>query len=161
MYLLNGATITGTDGRVRYANMDFIIFSAIMGVMLSLIMLSYDIACQYKINVSSRMRNLPERLQIDETKTTLLYALPVWHGNVHETKCNTENSLKYQTGGGGTDGEGIERVWSKTNELGYATKEMGVGTRHDAIEDRLDHHNFKKNINIGMYHHCVRMQIQS
>lgn len=34
--------------------------------------------------------------------------------------------------------------------MGYATKEMGIGTRHDAIEDRIDHHNFKKNINIGM-----------
>lgn len=129
--------------------MDFIFFSAILGVMLLYIMLSYDISCQYKINILSRMEKLPENLRIDTSKVNLRFGLPVWHGNVHETKCRTEMSLRYQRGAANTDGEGIERTWSKTNPLGYASKEMGIGTRHDAIEDLIDNHNFKKNIGIG------------
>ncbi|KAJ7599148.1 hypothetical protein C8J56DRAFT_1040026 [Mycena floridula] len=33
--------------------------------------------------------------------------------------------------------------------MAYATKEMGVRTRHDTIEDRLDHHNHEKNVKMG------------
>ncbi|KAJ7050211.1 hypothetical protein C8F01DRAFT_1377813 [Mycena amicta] len=35
------------------------------------------------------------------------------------------------------------------NPIGWSTKEMGEGARHDAIEDKIDHLNFEKNVGQG------------
>lgn len=129
--------------------MDYILFSAILGITAMFLAISYDIACQWQINLRKRMESLPERLQLDLALITLLLALPVWHASAHEEACQRQNSLTYLDGVGRTDGEGIERTWSVLNPIAWATKEMGAGPRHDAIEDKIDHHNFEKNIGAG------------
>lgn len=127
---------------------------------------TYDIACQYKIHfkkrieelqayVSAQLDALPPALrelrhpaltlpEIDE----IVWALPVWHGNVHQ--CQLQNSVRFQKGLGKTDGEGIERVWSLMNPLSYTLKEEGPGLRHDDIEDLCNRLNFKKNLGQGL-----------
>ncbi len=75
--------------------------------------------------------------------------LPVWHGDVHVVKCKTKNSLMYQDGVEKLDGEGVERTWSAFNPMAWQTKEMHPEVRHDAIEDRVDQHNFQKNVGLG------------
>ncbi|KAJ7709331.1 hypothetical protein B0H16DRAFT_1480957 [Mycena metata] len=133
----------------RYANMDYILLSSVLGVTALYIAISYDIVCQWKVNFPERMAAMPACLQLDLALITLLFALPVWHALTHEESCQRENSLTYQVGVGRTDGEGIERTWSGVNPISWATKEMAPGGRHDAIENKLDHHNFEKNINLG------------
>ncbi|KAJ7749884.1 hypothetical protein B0H16DRAFT_1318981 [Mycena metata] len=133
----------------RYANMDYILFSAILGITALYLAISYDIACQWQINLRKRLESLPERLHLDLALITLLFALPVWHAAVHELACQNENSLTYLDGVGRTDGEGIERTWSVLNPILWATKEMTRGARADSVEDKIDHHNWEKNINQG------------
>ncbi|KAJ7023334.1 hypothetical protein C8F04DRAFT_1271538 [Mycena alexandri] len=118
----------------RYANMDYIAFSAILGITAMFLAISYDIACQWQIHLPERMEKMPEHLQLDLALITLLFALPVWHASAHEESCQNQNSLTYLEGVGRTDGEGIE---------------ANVGARADAIEDKIDHHNFEKNIAQG------------
>ncbi|KAJ7019601.1 hypothetical protein C8F04DRAFT_1214300 [Mycena alexandri] len=123
----------------RYANMDYILLSAVLGITLLYLTISYDIARQWRINFQARMGEMPRRLHLDLDKVTVLFGLPVWHALAHEKKCQVRNSLSY----------GIERTWSLFNPLAWATKEMNSGARHDAIEDKMDHHNFEKNVNHG------------
>ncbi|KAJ6480185.1 hypothetical protein C8R45DRAFT_933121 [Mycena sanguinolenta] len=130
----------------RYANMDYILLSAVLGVTALYLAISYDIACQWRVNLATRMAAMPERLRLDLAAITVLFGLPVWHAAAHKQECQVQNSLSYTPGVGRTDGEGIERTWSHLNPLGWATKEMNVGARHDAIEDKVDHWNFEKNI---------------
>ncbi|KAK6977639.1 CxC2 domain-containing protein [Favolaschia claudopus] len=113
--------------------------------------ISYDIACQWRIYFPKRMENMPERLRLDLTKITLLFALPVWHAAAHERSCQAQNSLTYTKGVGRTDGEGIERTWSRFNTLGWASREMARGARADAIDDRLDHHNWGEEYKLGRW----------
>lgn len=134
-----------------YTNMDYILLSSIIGIMALFLAVSYDIACQWQITLPKRLESMPERLQIDLAMITLLFGLPVWHAAAHEVSCQNENSLTYLDGVGRTDGEGIERTWSVLNPIAWATKEMGRGARADAIEDKIDHHNWEKNINQGAY----------
>ncbi|KAJ7226774.1 hypothetical protein GGX14DRAFT_347841 [Mycena pura] len=134
----------------RYANMDYILLSAVLGVTAMYLAISYDIACQWKLHLPTQMAAMPERLRLDLSQITLLFALPVWHAAAHERSCQVQNSLTYLEGVGRTDGEGVERTWSSFNPLGWATKEIGRGARHDALEDKIDHHNFEKNINQGL-----------
>ncbi|KAJ7934588.1 hypothetical protein B0H13DRAFT_1855184 [Mycena leptocephala] len=100
----------------------------------------------WEINLPMWMVAMPEHMRLDSEKMTVLFGLPVWHAAAHEKKCQTQNSLTYMPGMGRTDGEGIERTWAHLNPLAWATKEMRVGARHDAMEDKIDHLNFEKNI---------------
>ncbi|KAK7054021.1 hypothetical protein R3P38DRAFT_2501036 [Favolaschia claudopus] len=133
----------------RYANMDCIVLAALMGVTLLYIAIAYDIVCQYRINFQARMAKLPPDMHLDLARTKILYGLPVWHATAHERSCQSQNSLTFQPGVGRTDGEGTERVWSVFNGLATATKEMNWGAREDGIDDKVDHHNFQKNIRQG------------
>ncbi|KAK0429916.1 hypothetical protein EV421DRAFT_1744768 [Armillaria borealis] len=75
--------------------------------------------------------------------------LPVWHGDVHKIKCKTVNSLLYQVEVGKSDGEVIEHFWVILNTIAWQCKEMQLEVRHNAIEDRIDQHNYHKNIDLG------------
>lgn len=89
-------------------------------------MVTYDIACQYKKNWVKRRAELPEDLQPVDGPT-LRFALPVWHGDIHQVPCKTENLLSYQTGGTKVDGECPERFWGAANLFSNATKEWDLG----------------------------------
>ncbi|KAJ7643850.1 hypothetical protein FB45DRAFT_736350 [Roridomyces roridus] len=135
----------------RYANMDYILLSVLMGVSVLGLAISYDIACQWKVNLRGRAKVISATTPIstDLDKFEVQYGLPVWHAAAHETSCQTENSLSYSQGVGRTDGEGIERTWAVLNPVGFSTKEMGAGARHDQIENKIDHLNFEKNVGEG------------
>ncbi|KAF7288624.1 CxC2 domain-containing protein [Mycena indigotica] len=131
----------------RYANMDFIVLSALQGEGVESLAISYDIGCQWSVHLPERATRLKDSGVMDNDLSgfKMQFALPVWHAAAHEIACRTANSLSYRVGVGKTDGEGIERTWSTLNPIGWSTKEMGEGARQDAIEDRLDHINFEKN----------------
>jgi hypothetical protein len=129
--------------------MDYILLSAVLGITAMYLAISYDIACQWQIHLPERMEAMPEHMRLDLAMITILFALPVWHAAAHERSCQVQNSLSYLVGVGRTDGEGIERTWSHFNPLAWATKEMRLGAHHDTMEDKIDHHNFEKNINEG------------
>lgn len=136
--------------------MDYIFFSAIFGITLLSIMISYDIVCQWKIHLVARSAQLPEHLRQDSSDLPplaerLKYGIPVWHAGAHEDKCQVANSLRYQPGAGHTDGEGIERGWSRVNPHASSTKEMGAGARQDALDDVFAHHNFERNVGLGVF----------
>ncbi|KAJ7860931.1 hypothetical protein B0H13DRAFT_1900698 [Mycena leptocephala] len=153
--LTTGLRVSGVGG---YANMDYILLSALAGVALLCVAISYDIVCQWKVHLRERAKKIvqttPIEVNLDEMH--IEFALPVWHASAHETTCQTQNSLSYAVGVGRTDGEGIERTWSILNPVGYATKEMGDGARHDAIENKVDHVNFEKNIGEGQFGYTTR-----
>lgn len=138
--------------------MDYVFLSSILAVTLLSIFISYDIVCQWKVNLQSRLVHLPQHLtspHIDENtgESTLLsrlqYGLPVWHAGAHDRACQTANSLRYKQGAAATDGEGVERNWSSVNPMAASTKEMTQGNRHDELDDQFGYNNFQKNINLG------------
>ncbi|KAJ7049499.1 hypothetical protein C8F01DRAFT_1352483 [Mycena amicta] len=152
----------------RYANMDWILLSAVDGIGVKDLLLSYDIACQWKqrlairaaavvLREAERLEDLAEEegwedeervpaIRTELAKYLVKFGLPVWHSAAHEASCQAANSLSHAVGVGRTDGEGIERTWAILNPIGYSTKEMGEGHRHDTIDDKVDHINFEKNV---------------
>ncbi|KAJ6454065.1 hypothetical protein C8R47DRAFT_1083232 [Mycena vitilis] len=132
--------------------MDWIFLAAIAGIALLSIAISYDITCQWQIHLLERAKKIAQNnptILTDLEDFEIQYALPVWHAVAHETSIQSQNSLSYAVGVGRTDGEGIERTWSILNPLGFATKEMGDGARHDAIENKIDHISHEKNVRQG------------
>ncbi|KAF7318628.1 hypothetical protein HMN09_00374100 [Mycena chlorophos] len=135
----------------RYANMDYILMHALVDARVKRLVLSYDIACQWKQNLRKRVVKIidPQGLLPRLDDYDIQFTLPVWHAAAHEVSCQMSHSLSYATGVGRTDGEGIERTWSVLNPMGFSTKEMGDGNRHDTLEDKVDRINFDKNANQG------------
>ncbi|KAF7968026.1 hypothetical protein HWV62_32158 [Athelia sp. TMB] len=138
----------------RYSNMDYVFFSSIMFVVLLSLAISYDIVCQWKINLPDRSRKMPADIQQNHPDSPPLeerirFGVPIWHAAAHEDQCQMTNSLRYQPGMGHTDGEGIERGWSRINPHASSTKEMGQGARHDTLDDIFNHHNWERNIMLG------------
>ncbi|KAG6819140.1 hypothetical protein H0H93_014961 [Arthromyces matolae] len=109
---------------------------------------SYDVACQWIVNLSKRMVDWPEGYKIPST-TQIRPAIPKMHETAHEKEKHERFSLHYLPGVGLTDGESIERIWAGHNALGNATKSMGPGTRHDVLDDHFGFWNWLKYIGTG------------
>ncbi|KAG1844233.1 hypothetical protein F4604DRAFT_1937641 [Suillus subluteus] len=103
----------------RYANMDFIFFSSIVPLLLLSVVISYDITCQWKLNLMKRMNELPEHLQIlaAVALAAFIFGIPKFHCPAHEEKCAIPHSLNLMPGVGRTDGEGIEHNWAEMNQV--------------------------------------------
>ena len=137
------------DTHGRYVNMDYIFFSAILGITLLFLMVSYDITCQWKVNLMTWMKKLPVTLSLKPDAVSMWFGLPIWHVSAHEVLCQVENSLGLQEGVGWMDGGGIEWTWAEMNTMVMSTKEMGEGAQHDTLDDNFLFHNFEKNIQLG------------
>jgi hypothetical protein len=129
--------------------MDYIVLGALAGFALLLLTISYDISCQWKIRFAERNAKMPEGLRLPLDDIKLQYALPVWHASSHEESCASANSLSFKPGVGKSDSEGVERTWAHLNPASYHTKDMGKGNRMDTLEDKIDAHNFSKNLGLG------------
>ncbi|KAF7312647.1 CxC2 domain-containing protein [Mycena indigotica] len=145
----------------RYANMDYIFLHALGDTRVKRLVLSYDIACQWKQRLRERALTILSNAQVvcpttgltvdkvpNLTDYEIKFAAGLACGRT-QTGCQATHSLSYAWGVGRTDGEGIERTWALLNPIGFSTKEMGEGNRLDTIEDRIDHLNFEKNVRQG------------
>ncbi|KAF5329091.1 hypothetical protein D9611_014283 [Ephemerocybe angulata] len=130
----------------RYVNMDYLFFSSIRNTLLLLaLVVSYDIACQWSINLFTRLGMYPAWMKaskLPEKKTTFL--VPKFHLPAHIQSCWSRYSYNYASGVGTTDGEAIERLWAGLNHYASSTKEMGPGSRQDILDDAFGDWNWRK-----------------
>lgn len=110
---------------------------------LLIIVITYDIACQWERNLQVRMSDYPEHLQIPPT-TRVEAAVPSWHINGHGDRCQTECALAYKPGMGRTCGDEIEGSFSHSNSLGVSYREMGPAGRHEAVNAMYSSYNMEK-----------------
>ncbi|PPQ76365.1 hypothetical protein CVT24_008805 [Panaeolus cyanescens] len=115
----------------RYSNMDYIFASATKELLsLSIILISYDIACQWFKNLYSPIPKLHEPMH-------------------NQTENHQQYSLNFIPGAGFSDLETPERVWSGHNALGNSTKTQGPGSRLDNLDDHFNWWNWLKYISMG------------
>ncbi len=137
----------------RYANMDYLVFSTILGVVIAALLFSYDIACQWSKKFFRRMEeNFPPEMHIDRSKVEeIRFAIPKKHYRVHGGEPHSRWCLNFIRWVGRTYGEGIESHWSHMNPLALSTREMGLGMRHEVYNDHWGAWNWKKILAMGTY----------
>ncbi|THU93111.1 hypothetical protein K435DRAFT_670775 [Dendrothele bispora CBS 962.96] len=134
----------------RYANMDYSYGSLLRHVHPRLHLVnSYDIACQWYKNLSSRMDTMPDLVKVNTQERSMDFVIPKLHIHGHNLQCQRNFSLNYAGGVGRTDGEGIERPWANIGPVATSTREMGPGTRHDTLDDHWSYWNWKKTVGLG------------
>ncbi|PBK63848.1 hypothetical protein ARMSODRAFT_990134 [Armillaria solidipes] len=134
----------------RYAPMDFIFGTALRDFTKLLFgIISYDIACQWFINLYTQMLGWPTSLKVDGP-LTLTPVIPKFHEPAHHAEDHHAFSCNLVKGLGNCDCEGPERIWGSHNALGNSTKTMGPGSRHDVLDDHFGFWNWLKYAAMGL-----------
>jgi hypothetical protein len=137
----------------RYCNVDYVVGSAWKLFPQHIrTVLSYDIACQWSVNLSLQLTKLPEHVRFKlPTGNDLCYAIPKFHFRAHKHENHDQYSFNIMPGAGRVDGEEIEQHWSRHNMVAYSTREMGPRSRHDTLEDHFAYANWLKFVGIGKF----------
>ncbi|KAF9471524.1 hypothetical protein BDN70DRAFT_819891, partial [Pholiota conissans] len=134
----------------RYANMDYILVSAIQSTKVSSITISYNIVCQWFIHLYNRMKSWLAALHLDPI-IEVRPLIPKFHEPAHKEKDHEQFSFNFTAGVGQMDGEVPERVWAGHNGLGNSTKTQGPGSRHDMLDDHFGFWNWQKYCSMGSF----------
>jgi hypothetical protein len=133
-----------------YANIDFVLFFMLIGVLVAQLTLSYDIICQYFRNLGKRRLQFPKWMQIPKfIFKSITYVIPKFHIYGHGRKCQTKFSLNFLKWSARSDCEDPEWWWAHINPLSMQTKEMSPGARHDTIDDHVASWNWRKIVGFG------------
>ncbi|KAH9828984.1 uncharacterized protein C8Q71DRAFT_718824 [Rhodofomes roseus] len=132
----------------RYVNMDYLFASSVrqQGDKMALVV-SYDIACQWSVNLWERMLQYDPEWDFD--RQTITFLIPKFHLPAHQASCQTQYSYNYRKHVGRTDGEAVERGWAAVNGFSGSTKEMGPGYRRDVLDDAFGDYNWRKVTQLG------------
>ena len=112
-----------------------------------IIVLIYDVMCQWIINAARRERLWPENLRFEVND--VIPAIGKLHLPAHKEECHAMYSLNYIPGVGRSDGEWIERSWPGLNDAGASTKAMGHGAHHNRLDEIIGYANHRKCISLG------------
>lgn len=139
-----------TNYHTSYVYMDYLFFSSLQGTDITELVVSYDIVCQWSINLWERMKLYPRSLHIDhEGRHNFRFLIPKFHLPAHVLACQTTFSFNFNQHVGRTDGEAPECGWSNINPVATSTREMGPGSRRDTLDDHFGDWNWKKTILMG------------
>jgi len=138
-----------------YINMDYLFFSTLQLTLVLMIVVSYDVVCQWYKKLWHRMKTFPHTWHVDHKgHTSVTFLVPKFHLPAHIEFCHNNFSFNLTKGVGRTDGEGVERGWEHINPLASSTKEMGPGSRQDTLDDHFGDRNWKKTVGL-VEHSCV------
>ncbi|VDC01547.1 unnamed protein product [Peniophora sp. CBMAI 1063] len=150
----------------RYETMDWVLCGALSFVRAAAVTISYDVACQYAINLPARLAGIRPASVIwagaqafaKFYETGLItYVVPKFHLYAHKAYCQLRYALGWLFGSAITDGEAPERVWSALNAAVSSLREMGPGGYHDTMDDMFGAWNWLKTCCIGSSL-CERME---
>ncbi|KAG9219942.1 hypothetical protein CCMSSC00406_0006855 [Pleurotus cornucopiae] len=105
----------------QYCLIDYIVLSALLAFQLRLLVLSYDIACQWSKNLIKRSAEYPAEMQPDTSRTLIKCVVPRWHIEGHDQFCKT-----------------------LSNQMTASIREMAPSTRREALNDHWSGWNFRK-----------------
>ncbi|KAI9069574.1 hypothetical protein FKP32DRAFT_1559434, partial [Trametes sanguinea] len=129
-----------------FCYMDFLLVSTLLGVYMVLLLISYDIACQYSKNFHKRLaEDFPEDMRPELDDVQIRWAIPKNHIGVHGPN-HSHLSLNNLAGVGRVYGEGVESSWASLNPTAMSTREMALATRHEVLNDHLGAWNWQKTI---------------
>jgi len=130
--------------------MDYLFFSSIQNSEHLMIVISYDIACQWSVHLWEQMKKYPHWMHTDTNIKSFYFLVPKFHLPAHIMACQTVFSFNFNWCIGRTDGEAPEHGWSQINLVAISTAEMGPGSRRDTLDDHFGDGNWKKTMLMGL-----------
>ncbi|KAJ6555358.1 hypothetical protein DFH09DRAFT_1084916 [Mycena vulgaris] len=108
---------------------------------------TYDIACEYFINLEARFQaHFPELVPLVKR---MRWGVPALHVQGHQESCTYLFGTAYMECVGHFHGETAEQYWPEANQLGPHVRQMNNGHRQDTM---INHHgdwNYKKTMGMA------------
>lgn len=124
-------------------NMDYIVHWLLRYLNgLKMILLLYDIMCQFFVNLLRRFDQNPH-LEMPEG-LCILRGIGQFHIHGHITQCFPRFSSNFIKGAGMQDGEILETLWTKINPSTSSTRGMSSAHRREVIDDHMNDSNWMK-----------------
>ncbi len=130
--------------------MDYLVFNTLLGIIIMILLLSYDIACQWSKRFWIRAKDFPKEMQPSPAIKHVRFAIPKKHYRVHGPK-HSKFSLNFIPRVGRTYGEGIESHWGHMNPVALSAREMAESARHELLDFHWGGWNWQKIINFGKW----------
>lgn len=137
--------------------MDYIFWTtlALTGSLL-MYAVSYDIACQWSVNLFSRLRDGLASGSYPESYASfvdilLRFFVPNFHLHAHGIKCTTRYSFNFNPWVGLTHGETVEQEWAHIGAVATSVREMGTAARHATLDDHWGFWNWRKIATTGSF----------
>ncbi|KAK0500890.1 hypothetical protein EDD18DRAFT_1348323 [Armillaria luteobubalina] len=111
------------------------------------IVTSYDIACQWSINLEERINIYGDFMRPKIPKK--VYLVPKFHLPGHIKDCQEKYCMSFHIHVGENDGEAPERSWAISNGVAASTREMGPGHRRKKLDQHFGDFNWHKNVSQG------------
>jgi hypothetical protein len=129
--------------------MDYVLLSTLIGTTIAMLVVSYDVACQWSINFASHLAVFPTAMQFNLSKMLFTTVITKFHILSHSPKCQSVWSLNFCHWMARTDGEVVEHEWLHINPVALSTKVMGPGSRHDTLDDHWGAWNWWQVVSMG------------
>jgi hypothetical protein len=132
-------------------NVDFALLAALKTTNtdgIERILLLYDIACQYHVNLTQRIGDrLPLGLQVD-------HGIGMFHVHGHQEECFFRFAPSFIPGAANVAGEILETLWASLNTVSSSARTMTLAARASLLEDHTADSNFKKMVGMGLVSNC-------
>ncbi|OJA15379.1 hypothetical protein AZE42_13779 [Rhizopogon vesiculosus] len=79
----------------KYINMDYLVFSVLLAFAVTMVNISYDIACQWHKKLWTRMEAMPSWLHIPHHSMTIRFFVPKFHLKAHIEECQRNFSFNW------------------------------------------------------------------
>lgn len=113
-------------------------------------LISYDICCQYIINLLKRFReNFKDHPNVIALVEECEALIPQLHIKGHKGTCKSTMAFDTTPSTGRTDGEFVEPPWFFLKAVGRFTREMNAGNRRDTLDDFINFFNWMKMQTMG------------
>ncbi|KAK0493690.1 hypothetical protein EDD18DRAFT_1356144 [Armillaria luteobubalina] len=108
---------------------------------------SYNIACQWSINLEERINIYGDFLHPQIPKK--VYLVPKFHLPGHIKDCQEKYCMSFHIHVGENDGEAPEHSWAISNGVAASMREMGPGHRQEKLDQHFGDFNWQKNVSQG------------
>ncbi|KAA1473524.1 hypothetical protein DENSPDRAFT_780026, partial [Dentipellis sp. KUC8613] len=138
-------TVVDFQGAEMQMNMDYSLsMAARFFSFLYLMLLLYDIMCQYSKRLVKRFDESPY-LEMP-AGMTVKKGIGLFHVHGHKDECLAQYSPNYIIGARQVDGETCEPLWWPLNEVARSTKSMAYSHRREILDDHMSDSNWKKTV---------------
>ncbi|KAK0499303.1 hypothetical protein EDD18DRAFT_1460281 [Armillaria luteobubalina] len=127
-----------------YLNMDYAVLSTLQCNMPQQLVISYNIACQWTVNLWNWIAIYGPGMAPPQRPENVIGLVPKFHLPAHIFQCQQNFSFNWTPHVRHTDGKAPERGWMCSNLVASSTKEMMAGSRRDTLDDHWGDHNWRK-----------------
>lgn len=131
--------------------MDYAFVNAINYIpFLLLLLMLYDIMCQYWVHFLERIDLCFPYLTLSNT-LTIRRGIGLFHVHGHVKECYPRYAPTFIRGAGQVDGEVIETLWATLNHTASSSRTMSWFHRQEYLDAHMADSNWRKLVRMGVY----------